>query len=182
MLNGAEGAIDNVRLGRMSYQIKPISKEAIPAALEKAQRYRLLNEPAQAESICLDILEADPGNQSALVLLLLARTDQFDDGLNPKLARDLLPSLESEYERCYYAGIICERAATAMMKRSSPGSSFSAYDQLRKAMEYYEKAGGLRPHGNDDPILRWNTCARLLMRNPELRPRPAEAAAAVLNE
>ena len=30
-------------------------------------RYRLLNDPEQAESICLDILEVEPGNQEALV-------------------------------------------------------------------------------------------------------------------
>ena len=42
------------------FQLKPISKESIPAAIEKAERYRLLDEPNLAESICLDILEADP--------------------------------------------------------------------------------------------------------------------------
>jgi len=54
------------------FQIKPLSKENIPAALEKAERYRLLNEPMPTESICLDILEADPENQKAIVTLLLA--------------------------------------------------------------------------------------------------------------
>ena len=32
---------------------------------------------------------------------------------------------------------------------------------LRKAMDLYEKAEAIRPHGNYDAILRWNTCARL---------------------
>jgi hypothetical protein len=29
-------------------------------------------------------------------------------------------------------------------------------------MESYEKAAAVRPTGNDDAILRWNTCVRLL--------------------
>src|SRR6266496_5947017 len=32
--------------------LKPISRAAIPRALERAERYRLLSEPEQAESIC----------------------------------------------------------------------------------------------------------------------------------
>ena len=59
------------------FQLKPLSKDAIPAALEKAMRYRLLNEPAEAESICLDVLRTDPANQQALVILVLAVTDRF---------------------------------------------------------------------------------------------------------
>ena len=45
-------------------------------ALEKAERYRLLNEPILAESICLDILDADPQNAKAVVTMLLAITDR----------------------------------------------------------------------------------------------------------
>ena len=59
------------------FQLKPLSPEAVPAAIEKAMRYRLLNEPAEAESICLDVLEIDSTNQRALVILLLSITDQF---------------------------------------------------------------------------------------------------------
>ena len=59
------------------YEIKPIHREAVPAALEKAKHYRLLNAPADAESICLDILEIDPDHQEALVVLILSLTDQF---------------------------------------------------------------------------------------------------------
>ena len=55
-------------------ELKKLSKEAIPAALEKAERYRLLNEPGEAESICLDILAIDPENQRAIIMLLLALT------------------------------------------------------------------------------------------------------------
>jgi hypothetical protein len=49
-------------------------------------------------------------------------------------------------------------------------------------MRLYEKAKERRPPGNDDAILRWNTCARTLMRNRELRPQPYEPLEAVLGE
>src|SRR3989454_3897227 len=62
------------------FELKPLSKEAIPAALQRAERYRLLNEPAEAESICLDILQIEPENQAASITLLLALTDQFPEG------------------------------------------------------------------------------------------------------
>jgi len=32
-------------------------------------------------------------------------------------------------------------------------------------MRWYERAEGMRPSGNDEAILRWNTCARLLGRH-----------------
>ena len=62
----------------MTFELKTLSPEAVPRALEKAERYRLLNEPGEAESICLDALDVEPDNQEALVTLLLALTDQFD--------------------------------------------------------------------------------------------------------
>jgi len=55
--------------------LKSLSKEAIPAALEKAELYRLLNEPGEAESICHDILKADSENQTAIFTVLLVLTD-----------------------------------------------------------------------------------------------------------
>jgi len=41
------------------FDLKPLSKNAIPAALAKAERYRLLNEPMQAASICEDVLRVE---------------------------------------------------------------------------------------------------------------------------
>jgi hypothetical protein len=32
-------------------------------------------------------------------------------------------------------------------------------------MSWYETAEAMRPPGNDDARLRWNTCARLIARN-----------------
>lgn len=152
------------------FELKLLSKEGIPRALEKAERYRLLNEPEQAESICLDVLRIEPDNQQALVMLLLARTDQFDKDLAVKQAREVLPRLGDEYERLYYAGIICERWARGRLHQGARGSESTAYGWLREAMSWYEKAEAIRPLGNDDATLRWNTCARILMHNPRLHP------------
>jgi hypothetical protein len=154
------------------FQLKPLSKEALGRALEKAERYRLLNEPEEAESICLDILEVEPDDQKALVTLLLARTDRFIHGAGSlEVAREVLPRLKDEYERAYYAGIICERRASAVLVHGVPGSNFVAHDLLRQAMEEYGQAEVIRPPRNDDALLRWNTCARILNGNPNLRPR-----------
>lgn len=157
-------------------ELKPLSREAVARALEKAERYRLLNEPMEAESICLDVLSVDPESQQALVGLLLALTDQFEersaDGV--ARAREVLPRLRSGYERAYYAGIICERRAKAQLKQGGPGSGYVAYDSFQEAMSWYEKAEALRPPGNDDALLRWNACVRVLLRNPHLVPEPAE--------
>ena len=157
------------------YELKPLSKEAIPRAFEKAERYRLLNEPAEAESICEDILRIDPDNQRTLVTLLLARTDQFA-GMRRDVARarELLPRLRDDYERAYYAGIICERRAKAHVEHGGPGSGFGAYDGFLQAMEWYERAEAIRPPDNDDALLRWNACARFLTAHPHLQPGPDE--------
>ena len=166
------------------YRLKPLSAHAIPAALAKAERYRLLNEPGEAESICLDVLAIEPHHQGALVTLLLALTDQFADGgaRFDRQARDLLPRLGSEYERAYYAGIICERRAKAHLARHGPGSGSVAYEGLVEALGHYETAEARRPPGNDDAILRWNACARLLMADPELQPTGAEPAEPLMLE
>ncbi len=157
------------------FELKPISREAIPEALAKVERYRLLNEPWQAESICQDVLRIDPENQQALVMLLLSLTDQFGKGISASVAREVLQRITGEYERAYYAGIIAERWADALLRLGAPGAGFTAYDSLRDAMRHYETAEAVRPPGNDDALLRWNTCARILMRNRELRPRGEEA-------
>src|SRR5579864_5998114 len=158
--------------------LKPISHEAIPGALEKAERYRLLNEPAEAESICRDILEIDPDNQPALMMLLLALTDHFfrKKGTARLEAEQLLPRLHGEFEHAYYAGILCERWAKAQLDEGTPGHV--VHDWLNLAMEWYEKAEALSPPGNDDAILRWNACVRLMQGNEQIRPYEAQLSLA----
>lgn len=164
------------------FELKPLSEGGIEAALRKAVRYRLLNEPFEAESICLDILGVDADNQQALTTLVLALTDQFghEGGATVKDAQALIPQLKSAYDRNYYAGIICERRGEAYLRGHSTGTGPIAYDWLRKAMSFYEEAERLSPGGNDDPILRWNTCARLINRYEHLRPSEPHRAPVML--
>ncbi|MEY2487632.1 MAG: hypothetical protein QOH39_3280 [Verrucomicrobiota bacterium] len=156
--------------------LKPMSKEAIPSALEKAMRYRLLNEPSEAESICLDVLQIDPENKDAIVTLLLAVTDRFTKGygVSETQAKELLARIKDEYERAYYSGIFAERRAKAKLTQNTPDCRFQAYDLFCEAMSWFEKAEKIRPPGNDDPLLRWNTCARIINRNKLVAREPEE--------
>jgi hypothetical protein len=149
------------------FELKKLTPEGIERALGKVERYRLLNEPAEAESICRDVLGVDPDNQEALVSLILALTDQFALDAQGVLgeAQSLLPRLADPYDRAYYAGIVCERRAAALLRRGTPGSGPVVYDWLRQAMRSYEEAERLRPEGNDDALVRWNTCARSIERH-----------------
>ncbi|HEX9484723.1 MAG TPA: hypothetical protein VF929_09075 [Gemmatimonadaceae bacterium] len=147
-------------------ELKPISREAIPRALQKAERYRLLNQSWATESICQDVLEADPSHQQALVMLLLSLTDQF--GSEPRelarRARAVLARLADPYQRHYYDGIISERLGHAQLVQGAMHAEAMAEESLRAAMRSFEQAEGLRQPGNDDAILRWNTCVRTLER------------------
>src|SRR5438093_11200072 len=138
----------------MEFELKRLSAEAIPAALELAERYRLLNEPVQAESICLDILGVDPDNQQALVGLLLALSEQFGENITEKLDRawSILPKLNDDYQQAYYQGILLERQARLYMRSDAPGSNFSAYDRFSEAMRQYEQAQRLRPPATHEAL------------------------------
>jgi hypothetical protein len=162
--------------GDTTFDLKALAPDSIAKALQKVERYRLLNEPAEAESICLDVLRVDPGNQQALVMLLLALTDQFDRGSASGVhqAREIIPALTSAYEREYYAGIVCERRAKALIEQAAPGSASVAYDFVRQAMDHYDRAQAIHPPHDDSALLRWNTCARMLMRSQHLAPRAEE--------
>lgn len=159
----------------VTFDLKPLSKDGIPAALEKAVRYRLLNEPGEAESICLDVLEIDSENQDALTTLLLALTDRFADGhmRGVKEAQRILTRLSNEYDRHYFEGIIGERQAKAHLSLGGADSGYAAYEWLIEAMNSYNSAEAIRPSGNDDALLRWNACAREIMHH-KLHPRPEE--------
>lgn len=150
------------------FKLKPLHVEAIPAALEKAKHYRLLNEPGAAESICLDILAVEPDNQEALIDIVLAMSDRFgkDYAVGDARVTEYLIRIKGEYERAYYTGITYERRAKADLEKGGVG----AYELFRRAMECFEKAETMRPVGHDDAILRWNGCARIIVRN-NLEPR-----------
>lgn len=166
------------------YTLKRLSPEGVPSAMAKAERYRLINQPWAAESICLDVLEVEPGNQQALVLLLLSLTDQFDKSpaAGEVRAREVLTRITGEYQRTYYSGIVSERRAKAQLTLGGTGAEHIAWQLLREAMAWYEKAEALRPPGNDEALLRWNTCARILMQNPAIAPKAEEPFQPVLGE
>lgn len=160
------------------FPLKSISSDALPSALEKAGWYRALNEPLEAESICRDVLDADPNNQQALATLLLSLSDQFHHGLRGRFreAKELVGRLASEYERAYYSGILSERRAKCQHRQGTPGCGHLAYEGLTAAMKHYEKAANLSPSGNDDAVLRWNTCARIINGNADIAPEtPAQS-------
>lgn len=167
----------------MDFDLKTISPEAVGRALAKAERYRLLNEPGEAESICRDALEIEPDNQEALVTLLLALSEQFDhDTSCVAEAWATVARLRDPYDRAYYTGILYERLAKALLRRGAPGCGSKAYERLRSAMDCYEEAEGIRPLNNDDTLLRWNACARLIMRNRHLVPVAEERGDPLLLE
>lgn len=152
------------------FELKRLSPSAVPSALAKAERYRLLSEPEQAQSICEDILRTEPGNRAAIVMLILALTDQLPRHDSAPVSRmlELAAQLPSEYERRYYQGLIAERRGRALLLRSSPGRTRPAGDLLRLAMDAFERAEQIKPPDNDDALLRWNAIARLLDARPEL--------------
>jgi hypothetical protein len=165
----------------LSFDLKPISSGALDHSLEKAEHYRLLNQPRLAESICLDVLAVDSANQKALIILLLAMTDQFENpsSRSTRKALDISSRLQDEYSRNYYKGIVLERQASATLKSGVPSAGFDACEYFLEAMKCYEKAEGMSPRENNDAVLRWNTCARAIMQH-NLKQRPIEEYIPVL--
>ena len=146
-------------------RFKQLSPEAVPRALEKAERYRLLGEPCEAESIYRDVLAVNPEQKEALIGLTLALTDQFqtDFGRVPE-AQALANGLGDAFDRTYYSGVVAERVGKAQLSRAGPGADDYANQSIREAMRHYEEADAIRPQGNEDAVLRWNACLRILQR------------------
>jgi hypothetical protein len=164
------------------FELKRLHKDALPGALAKAERYRLLNEAREAESICRDVLAAEPEAAVAKVLLILALSDQFIHRLAETWgeAGSLAASLEAPYARAYYDGILHERRAKALLKSGRAGARQGAYADFRYAMARFEEAAEVAPSGDDAAILRWNTCARILNASPEIKPDTDSAVPSML--
>ncbi|HEY6051908.1 MAG TPA: hypothetical protein VIZ58_11705 [Thermoanaerobaculia bacterium] len=147
----------------MELKLKSISNAGIPEAISKAGLYRNLNEPGEAESICRDILAVEPDHSGALKILGLAITDQFTGGAADRFAEaeSVFQSLKDPYERLYYTGIVHERRAKALLR--SGARPHTVVVVFEEAMTCFEHAEQIRPEGNDDAILRWNRCVRLLL-------------------
>lgn len=165
------------------FELKPISHNSVIGALAKAERYRLLNEPGEAESICRDILEIEPENEQALITLILALTDEIphDAGIFGS-ALATVGRLATAYDRAYYAGIAWERRAKARHDGSTVGATGYVYDWLVNALHFFEEAERLRSPGNDDAVLRWNACVRFLSGHRELGPSNQELAEPIVSE
>ena len=146
----------------MNYQLKSISKAGIAEALGKVELYRYLNEPEESESICRDILAVDPNQQLALRFLGLSITDQFTGGVSDRCreAEDLFARLSDRYEQHYYKGLLQERRAKAQLRAGQ--LPHAVLPLLERALHCFAEAEKIRPTGNDDAILRWNRCVRLL--------------------
>jgi tetratricopeptide (TPR) repeat protein len=151
----------------MPHQLKSISKAGIPEGIAKAELYRYLNEPEEAESICRDILDVDSDHQLALRMLGLAITDQFIGAATDRYAEGLsiFQSLRDPYERLYYSGLLHERRAKAQLLVGY--APHILLPLIEEAMRCFGEAEKLRPAGNDDSILRWNRCVRLLESRPD---------------
>ena len=154
------------------FELKPIHRDAIDAAMEKMKRYRHFNEPENAESICRDILRVDPDYREARIGLLLCIADQFGRKLTERWAEamEIVETLQGEYDSLYYRGILCERRAKAHYNRRTPQGGCLTHTWLTKAMGYFEQAAEYSPPGVDDAILRWNTCARMIMKHDSIKP------------
>ena len=165
------------------FALKPISRDSVDGALARAERYRLLSEPHEAESICRDILEVDPANRQARISLVLALTDEIQQESGAFAgAMEAMSGLETEYDRTYYSGIAWERRAKASYAAGGVGTRSHVYDWTVKALRLFGEAEHLRPVGNDDAILRWNACVRFLDRHRELGPKTEEAPEPILSE
>jgi len=146
----------------MGHPLKSISKAGIPEAIAKAGLYRYLNEPEETESICRDILAIEPGHQLALRMLGLSLTDQFIGAASDRYieVQSLFQGLRDPYEQLYYTGILYERRARTQLLVGYPPHTLRPF--VEEAMRCFEEAEKIRPAGNDDSILRWNRCVRLL--------------------
>jgi len=164
--------LKSMKEGDNMVELKTIKKENVSSALELAKKYRLLNEPHEAESICLDILEVDPGHQDTLITLLLALTDKFSvSGLNPSFdaAKAIVDKLDVPYCKSYYRGIIFERRAKYHLKQGGPGTGTASYQWFAKALDAYNEAIEQCDPDNQDAVLRWNSCARIMNSNPDVK-------------
>ncbi len=151
----------------MELKLKTISKPGIPEAIAKAELYRYLNEPEEAESICRDVLAADANHMLGRRTLGLAITDQFTGGAGDRYdeVERIFRGLAEAYEREYYLGLLHERRVKAQLRAGR--AAHTLLPVLEEAFRCFAEAERLRPPGNDDAILRWNRCIRLLESQPE---------------
>ena len=164
--------------------LKSLTPAAIEGALKLAADSRQGGQPQTCESVCHDVLQVESTNQEALRLLLLSHADRFneDSSQHEMAARDAQSRLTSEYDRAFYDGYILHRLAQSAIASGSPLAARVVYELLSGAMASYEDAERVRPKGNDDAILLWNACQRLLQSTPHTGPRETQAFETMIGE
>ncbi|MEC7596311.1 MAG: hypothetical protein VYD29_04205 [Pseudomonadota bacterium] len=148
-----------------------IDKGSIEDVLERAKQYRSLLQPDMAISICMDIFAVDKNNQEALVIYILALTDQLSQSeskVHQKKITDSIKRLDSKFLQHYYSGIFFERQARSLLKHSMSRSF--AYEAFIEAIAEFEIAEKMAPEHCADPILRYNSCIRTIKKE-NLQPR-----------
>jgi hypothetical protein len=157
-------------------ELKKISKSGIGEALSKVELYRYLHQPEEAESICRDILAAEPNHQLGLRMLGLTITDQFIGQGSDRYAEveKIFQGLTDRYECLYYTGLLHERRAKAQL--GAGRLPHTLLPLLEEAMRCFAEAEKIRPPDNDDAMLRWNRCLRLLQSHPGFREWEEHAA------
>ena len=145
-----------------------ISNNCIAQAISKAELYRYLAEPEETESICRDILAVEGDNQAAQRMLGLAISDQLSGGRLERWseAESVFQSLTDPYERFYYTGLLHERRVKAQVRAGQPLRTLVPL--IENAMLCFEQAEKIRPPDNDEALLRWNRCVRLLQSLPRV--------------
>lgn len=155
--------------------LKILETGEIDAALAAAEACWSRSEVEVAQSICQDILEADPDHPTALELLFLSRVALLSKGL-PKgveRAQELIPRFGSEFDRAFFSGVLRETQARYLLERRGRHSSFVAYSWFRHAMDDFDEASTKDPN-RPEPRLHWNACLRTLQANPQCVPAPEE--------
>ncbi len=140
-----------------------IDKDSIEDVLERAKQYRSLLQPDMTISICMDIFAVDKNNQEALVIYILALTDQLSQSeskVHQKKITDSIKRLDSKFLQHYYSGIFFERQARSLLKHSMSRSF--AYEAFIEAIAEFEIAEKMAPEHCADPILRYNSCIRTI--------------------
>ena len=152
-------------------ELKTLGADQVSSALAAAEQCRAGGEAETAESICTDILEVDPGNARAIELLLWSRVDLLGEGRygGVERAQEALALVQSDFERHYLEGVICEQQARFLIGKRGRHSSRVAYDWFRHAMDAFEEAARIAPD-RPEASLRWNACLRSIERDRHCAP------------
>ena len=152
------------------FALKALSHEGVASALAKAEHYRLLKRTGRSGEHLPRYSRHRARNQQALICLVLAQSDQIArDSRSFHSALATVQKLQGSTSVPITAGIVWERRAKALDAERGRGTHHSVYEWVVKALDCFAQAERLRPAGNDDAVLRWNTCVRFLTQSSKPR-------------